>query len=266
MDSQGSNFYCGGTPEKLHSDQAQNFESYILSELCRAFRITKSRITPYHLMGDGLVEWINRTLLSLLHIYTESYGDWEEHFQLLLFAYCTTKHSSTKLSPHEVLFGYTSPSLIVHTSNMPEPMDPAKHRSNWNSRKTETGVETEKGMGTHKYCCYSLDSLPMKFTELCKPSHKYSIVLKFFQSHNKRQPTTQYITWCHLRSILMIQLLKPHCTTTLIQSCFTIWLNLSFQYRNNRHLWLQCMMCNNTPTVFVLSHYRDPSKGYHFFI
>ena len=78
-------------------------------------------------MGNGLVERMNRTLLNLLRTYTEGHGDWEEHLQLLLFAYRTTKHSSTELSPHEVLFGYNPPSLLVPTSNMPEPMDPAKY-------------------------------------------------------------------------------------------------------------------------------------------
>ena len=63
-------FTVVGPREKSHSNQGQSFESYILSELCKAFRITKSRITPYHPMGDGLVEQMNRTLLSLLHTYT----------------------------------------------------------------------------------------------------------------------------------------------------------------------------------------------------
>ena len=63
-----------GPPAKLHSDQGRNFESHILSELCKAFKISKSRTTPYHPMGDRLVECMNRTLLSLLHIYTQGGG------------------------------------------------------------------------------------------------------------------------------------------------------------------------------------------------
>ena len=78
-------------------------------------------------MGDGLVEQMNRTLLRFIRTYTKSHGDWEEHLQLLLFTYRTTKHSSMELSPHEILFGYNPPSLFIHTTNMPNPMDPAKY-------------------------------------------------------------------------------------------------------------------------------------------
>ena len=53
--------------------------------------------------------------------------------------------------------------------------------------------EWKAEMGACKNCCYSSDSLPVKFTELCKPSHKYSIVVKFFLSHNKRQPAQNSI-------------------------------------------------------------------------
>ena len=109
-------FTVVGPQEKLHSDQGRNLESLILSELCKAFRISKSHTTPYHPMADGLMEQMNRTLLNLLHTYTESRGDWEEHLQY----YCccshivrTTTHSSMGLSPHEVLFRYNPPSLLT---------------------------------------------------------------------------------------------------------------------------------------------------------
>ena len=52
-------FTLVGPPQRLHSDQGRNFESQILSELCKAFGVTKSRKTPYHPMGNGLVEWMN---------------------------------------------------------------------------------------------------------------------------------------------------------------------------------------------------------------
>ena len=58
--------------------------------------------------------------------------------------------------------------------------------------------ERKTGTGTCKNKCYSSDSLPVKFTELCKPSHKYSII---FLSHNKRQSAQNSIlinTTCDL--------------------------------------------------------------------
>jgi len=59
-------FALVGPPSKLHSDQGMNFESHILRDLCLAFGVKKSHTTPYHPMGDGLVERMNRSLLTLL--------------------------------------------------------------------------------------------------------------------------------------------------------------------------------------------------------
>ena len=75
----------------------------------------KSHTTPYHPMGDGLVERMNHSLLNLLRTLVEKEDDWEEHVQLLLFVYRTTKHSTTKLSPYEILFGQNpiSPHLTI---------------------------------------------------------------------------------------------------------------------------------------------------------
>ena len=114
-------FALMGPPSKLHSDQGRNFESHILRDLCAAFGVKKSHTTPYNPMGDGLVERMNR---SLLNVFTDSRYDWEEHLQLLLFFYRTARHSSTGLSPYEVLFGNNLPSLhlpFIHTSIIPDP-------------------------------------------------------------------------------------------------------------------------------------------------
>ena len=83
-------FTLVGPSHRLHSGQGRNFESYILLELCKAFGVTKSHTAPYHPMGDGLVERMNRSLLNLLRALVKTESDWEEHVQLLLFVYRTT--------------------------------------------------------------------------------------------------------------------------------------------------------------------------------
>jgi len=109
---------------KLHSDQGRNFESHILTDLCKAFDVVKSHTTPYHPMGDGLVERMNRSLLNFLRAFIEKEVNWEQHLQFLLYNYRTTKHSSTGLCPFEmgpILLHFTClnfkplPSLIQAT-------------------------------------------------------------------------------------------------------------------------------------------------------
>ena len=100
-------FTLVGPPERLHSDQNRNFESQILGDLCKAFKVTKSHTTPYQPQGNGLVERMNRSVLNLSCTFVQQEGDWEQHLQLLLYIYRTTKHTSIGLSPHEILFGTT---------------------------------------------------------------------------------------------------------------------------------------------------------------
>ena len=95
-----------GLPQVLHSYQGRNFESTVLKQTLEAFGVSKSRTTAYHPQGDGLVERFNRSLLQLLWYYVQSELDWERYLPLALYAYRTAKHSSTGVSPFQLMFGH----------------------------------------------------------------------------------------------------------------------------------------------------------------
>jgi len=105
-------FFCTyGPPQILHSDQGRNFESTIFTQVLQAFGVRKSRTTPYHPQGDGMVERFNRTLMQLLRAYVTSESDWETYLPQVLYAYRTARHSSTGASPYLLVYGRDPPAL-----------------------------------------------------------------------------------------------------------------------------------------------------------
>jgi len=95
-----------GLPLRLHSDQGANFESQLIKELCMLTGIQKSRTTPYHPMGNGIVERFNRTLLNMLGTLEPTAKlDWKCAVAPLVHAYNCTQHDSTHFSPYELMFG-----------------------------------------------------------------------------------------------------------------------------------------------------------------
>ena len=99
-------FFHYSPPEQLHSDQGKQFESQLLSEVCKLLGITKSRTTAYHPQSDGLVERYNRTLLAMLSTAaTERPFDWEDHLRRLCMAFNTSVQSTTGHTPFYLMFG-----------------------------------------------------------------------------------------------------------------------------------------------------------------
>ena len=99
-------FVHNGFPAKLHSDKGANFESKVIRKLCNIAGIQKSRTTPYHPMGNGMVERFNRTLLNMLGTMSEKQkSDWKSHVPTLTHAYNAAMHESTGFSPFFLMFG-----------------------------------------------------------------------------------------------------------------------------------------------------------------
>lgn len=94
-----------GIPEKLHSDQGPDVESWTIKELCRIIAIHKIRTIPYHPRGNP-VERFNRTLLDMLGtLPDQDKTHWKDFVKPLVHAYNCTKNDVTGFTPYEPMFG-----------------------------------------------------------------------------------------------------------------------------------------------------------------
>ena len=95
-----------GTPARMQPDNATNFTAEVAQELMKASQVTKVTSTPAHPRGNGLVERQNRTLLTLLRVYTSCrMQDWDEYIDGVLGAYNSTRHATTGFSPYMLHHG-----------------------------------------------------------------------------------------------------------------------------------------------------------------
>lgn len=93
---------------KLISDQGKCFESQLIEELFKLLKVKRVRSSPYHPMSNGKIERINKTIKSMLKNYcNEFHDDWDEFLDQVIFAYNIAVHSSTGVSPFEMMFNRT---------------------------------------------------------------------------------------------------------------------------------------------------------------
>ena len=91
-------------PEQL---QGRQFESELIEEICKLLEIRKSRTTPYHPQGNGMVKRFNRTLLDMLATTAHNHpSDWDLYIRKVCLAYNSSIHSSTGFSPFILMFGW----------------------------------------------------------------------------------------------------------------------------------------------------------------
>ncbi|XP_033756228.1 uncharacterized protein LOC117338972 [Pecten maximus] len=94
-------------PERLHSDQGRNFESEVIKQLCKVAGVKKTRTTPYHPMGNGSAERLNKTLIGMLATLDESQKkDWRSYVAPMVQAYNATRNDAKGYSPHFLMFGW----------------------------------------------------------------------------------------------------------------------------------------------------------------
>ena len=102
-----SMFNYTALPECLVCNNATNFVSELSQQMFSKLGIEVRHGVPGHSECQGAIERWNGNLKNLLHIVVNSDKprDWHNKLPYLLFAYRTAPHSTTGLSPYQMVFG-----------------------------------------------------------------------------------------------------------------------------------------------------------------
>jgi len=102
------NVFCYfGLPEQIHSDQGAQFQSQLMSDLCRLWGVNQSRTTSYHPQGNGVVERNNRMLGDALRslLLGRRQEEWDTVLPQIMRAYRSTPDTSTGETPNLLMLG-----------------------------------------------------------------------------------------------------------------------------------------------------------------
>ena len=98
--------------KSLLTDQGRNFEGSLVKK-CQLMGIKKLRTTIFHPCRNRLVERVNRYLIAMLAHYVGSgQRGWDRWLSLVTTAYNSGCHSTTGVSPWELVFGPPARSLV----------------------------------------------------------------------------------------------------------------------------------------------------------
>lgn len=94
-----------GCPQIILSDRGTHFNNQVIQRLVERFQIRHLFSTPYHPQTNGLVERFNRTLCESLAKLVNQTDEWDTYVKPVLFAYRTSKQSTTKMTPFYLTYG-----------------------------------------------------------------------------------------------------------------------------------------------------------------
>ena len=95
-----------GTPTRMQSDNAPNLTAEVSNEFLKAAHVTKVTSTAGHPRTQGLVERLNRTLITLLRVFcSRRMRDWDQCLDEVMCAYNSTRHATTGFSPYMLTRG-----------------------------------------------------------------------------------------------------------------------------------------------------------------
>ena len=97
-----------GCPKAIKTDMGTEYKNDIMNNVCKILSIEHKFATAYHPQTIGSLERNHRFLNEYIrHFINEEHDDWDTLLSYYTFCYNTTPHSSTNLTPFELVFGKT---------------------------------------------------------------------------------------------------------------------------------------------------------------
>ena len=118
-------------PERLHSDQGAQFEGELMFQLCGLWGIKKSRTTPYHPQGNGIVERGNRTIGDFLRalLINRTQDEWDRFLPQIMRTLRASPHASTGETANMMMLGREL--RLLDQILCPTTMDEAQERATY---------------------------------------------------------------------------------------------------------------------------------------
>jgi transposase InsO family protein len=96
-----------GAPDCLLMDRGKAFIGELMEEVNKFLEVRMLRTSGYHPQTNGLTERFNKTLMSMLSMYTGAHQrDWDQYIPYVLHAYRTSVHDSTGETPFFLNHGF----------------------------------------------------------------------------------------------------------------------------------------------------------------
>lgn len=127
-----------GAPLSLISDRGKCFKADFMEQFLKAFETNHLSTTSYHPQCNGQVERFNHTFAQMLAMYVNTcHTNWDEYVHYVTFAYNTSRHESTGMTPFFSLYGREAILPIdITLGSDPNPIPQPKSGSNMATIKT----------------------------------------------------------------------------------------------------------------------------------
>src|SRR5271156_1594669 len=95
---------------KVLSDRSTSFRNSLCNAIYASLIEKKIYTSAYHPQTDGMAERFMHTLTAMLAHYVDTEGadDWDLYLPVVQYAYNTSVHATTGVTPHEALHGWAA--------------------------------------------------------------------------------------------------------------------------------------------------------------